>query len=297
MKEINKIKPILNHFKKSTRPILSQVKINTTSLTVTDLETTIKFHDNYGLSKGLHSIETLGLIDTPQDSSDYPVIPMDIPNTTDTFTLLLSALESLIPFASKDETRLHLKGIAVDYSNFVATDGFTLKHLPIIGRTENSYIMPVNSMKILVKLFKKFKLKGEISFQVDDIDLIVNTEYFTLKAKLIQREYPKWQSIIPTKFDKKIVIDNWIDFKELKPLFNQRSFACTLENIEGNIVLKIPNIDNQYIIGKAEINFKLGYNVKLIERAIGKSKAFNIQFNNEVAPTLINEAIIMPLKV
>jgi len=298
MTTLKQIKPLLDFIKKNHRPILTKVRATNETLSVTDLETTIIFHDNYGLDVGLHDVNTLGLIPgNTKDFQDFPLIDTSTENFIDKVFLNQETIEAIIPFTSKDETRPYLNGMAINDGHFVATDGHTLRAIKMTGKLNENYIIPATSLKILLKLIKKFKVKNELLCFLDNGYLITEAADFSFKCRLIQREYPKWQNITPSKFQNTLKIDNWIDFKELKPLFNTRNFACILTNIENSIILKIKGHVNQYIIGKTDLNFEVGFNVTFIEKAIEKKTSFNIEYNGPLSPTLINGAIIMPLKV
>lgn len=299
MTTLKQIKPILNKFKKQNRPILTNALVKGNELRVTDLETDICFKSDFGLEEGLHSIETIGLVDALQDNiEDYPLFQESSKN--ESFTFNLETIENLLPFCSKDETRLNLNGIALNDGNFVACDGHTLNNYPILEKLKEDYIIPRTSLEILVKLLKKYKIKDDFNCSICGTYFTVNNDNFIFTARLIQRDYAKWRTVIPKKFEGKAFINNWVNFKELKPLLNKRTKSSRLEFKNGEVTLIITGYENnKYIVGKCDksLDKTIGFNMSYLERASLGNKVFEIKFNNELNPVKVNEAIVMPLRL
>ena len=239
MTTLKQLKPLFNKFKKSHRPILNNVLVDSEGIKVHDLETTLLIKDNFGLEHGLHNIETLGLVGPgDKDVEEYPLLTLEI-DPVDKVKVNLEEIDTLLPFVSSDETRLQLNGIAINSNNLVACDGHTLKNKELNQNVKNDYIIPKDSLKLLSKVMKKFKIPKTNNFNIhlNEQFAVIDNHKFTLVSKLIQRDYPKWKAVIPVKYKNEIKITNWINFKELKPLFNKRTFACKLELNEGKVNL------------------------------------------------------------
>lgn len=306
MTTLKNILPIFKSLTKgATRPILSQVYVSGGAIKATDLETSIVIKTAFGLNDGLHVVKTLGLVDGVNDEeliADFPhrLFPASF-SESDSFTMNLELIESLLPFASKDETRINLNSIAINDGHFVACDGHTLKAVEIKEKAtiEGDYVIPRTSMGLLVRLLKKYKIKGDFKCLVDNDYFYLDTDYFTFSARLIQRQYVKWSSVIPKSFSKTATIEQWIDFKELKPLLNTRK-SSRIEFKNGEVTLIIAGYENnKYTLGYCdkELDDTIGFNLEFLNRAAGKQKVFNFQFNNELAPVMVNNSIIMPLRL
>lgn len=295
MVTLKQIKPIFNFIEKNTKSMLRNIMVNANGMIAYDFETMILIKDNYGLRHGFQEHSTLGLLDSfTTDEDDYPLMDLSVEGSK--VTMSLGIIESLLPFASKDETRIFLNGIAINAGHFVATDGCCLKAIKV--ESELECIIPATSLKILVRLLKLYKIKDSFDCSVNDEYFTVSNEHFTFKARLIQRDFAKWQAVIPRAYISEMHIVEWIDYKELKPLFNMKS-SCSLECKEGKVILNIIGRDKSYVVGhcEPEMNEVLGFNVTYIERAAAGSRSFKIKFNNALASTEINEAIVMPLRL
>lgn len=296
---LKQLKPKLNFIKKNARPILTMVKVTKNSLEVNDLETYVTIKKNYGLSEGLHRYDTLGLVaGEGTDINEYPLAP--IGTHQDVILVSLSDLEHTLKYASKDETRLHLNGVAIDGGFMVATDGHTLNRVKLEKETSRNYIMPRNSLTILIKLLKGYKLTGLIRIEFNDSHALVENAQFKVSMRLIERDFVRWQAIIPTKgFLNEIDVSEMPDFKDFKLLLNKRSNACIIKASEGYVSL-VPKLhpDNSYVIGAyTGDDFELGFNFDYLVRAAKKDKSFKIKFNNLLSPCEVNGSIVMPLKL
>lgn len=308
MTTLKQLKPVLNFIKKSRRPILQHIKVNENGLLLTDLETSLLIKDNFNLDYGYHNITTLG-VGKPSviDSDDFPMISLEN-SKNDEIKLNVDLLEDLSKYCSNDETRIFLNCIAVNDNHLVATDGYKLQRYKIDNEVNKTYLIPKTSIKVLIRLLKKFKIKDNFTCQLDSDNILIDNDCFTFSSRLIQRDYVKWQAVIPKRFAHKVTINNWIDLKELKPLFDQRSFGCKIVIKNEKVMLEINNVEKyEYEIGfydnkelitldQEKIECEIGFNVKFLDIAIGKTKESVLKFNNESSPTEINGAIVLPFK-
>lgn len=300
MPTLKQIKTSLNFIKRNKhQPILQNVLVKRDGLYATNLETSVLIKDTFGLDEGLHHINTLGLVDGVNDANMIEQMPVNEMSTDKIDKQLLNCdeLKDLLNYV-KDETRLYLNGIAISCDHLVATNGHIMKSYGLHEKCDNSYIMPSDSIKILLKLCKLYKLENiEVIFS--ESFAVIDNSMFTVKMRLIEREYPKWQAVVPVSFNKQIKVSNWINYKELKPLIKEhRSNAVKLKSIEGNVVLipsKYPN--NQYIIGKCDDEFDIGFNCEYLNIAAKGDAAFTIKYNNNINAINVNGAIVMPLKL
>tara|TARA_R100001086_G_scaffold245229_1_gene175884 strand:- start:48 stop:956 length:909 start_codon:yes stop_codon:yes gene_type:complete len=302
MTTLKQLKPILNYVKKEVRPIIRNILVTDKGLIATNFETMLLIKNTFGLKSGLHDIETLGLINDPSldNIEDYPIVEFEL-DPLDKVSTTFQMLNNLLPFCSKDETRIHLSGIAVDNDSLVACDGFTLNYYALNQDIKHNYIIPNSSIELLLKLIKKFKIESkEIVLKLNEEYLLIENENFSLLSRLIARDYAKWNGVIPKKYSNSFEVTNWIDYKELKPLFNKRTNACSIQLKKGKVLLNIPNYPKEKkVIGTCDESLKteIGFNVKYLDRAANGCNQFTIRFNNELSPTSVNNAIVMPMKL
>jgi len=295
MTTFKKVKPLFNFIKKEYRQTLQKIRIDEKGMSCTDLETYLRINDTFDLQKGFQDIQTFGLVDSVEDFENFPIFDFTIDTMrNDKLKISVDTLSYILKFASKDETRLHLNGVALYRDLLVACDGHTMSYIEHGLENNDNYIMPRTSIALLIRACKAYKLK-EIELQFGDDFTIVESEFFSFKMRNIYREYPNIKTVIPTRFTHTLEVTNWVNMKELKSLFCPH-FKCKLKEVEGSLVL-IPKQypDNQYIIGKCSLpNFEMFFNASYIERASNGLKEFEIKINNDLTPTMINGSIVMP---
>lgn len=295
--DITKLKTTLNFINKTSRPILRNVLVKDDSIILTDIDNHIKLKSNYGLKNGLHKLDTIGLIDPDlSDLENYPVINFD-PTIKESFKICLSDLESLLPFCSKDYTRVNLQGIAVNEGHLVACDGYTLKAIELEYSNKENYLINRDSVSILIKLLKKFSIKDKISFKFSSDFLLVDTDAFTFVSRLVDREYPRWKVLFPNKYNLKGTVTSWINIKTIRPLLDKKTNRVQIVADNNQLVLSLYGHDNhKYVIGETTDSFVIDFNLELLDRAASQNKEFEIKLNNSMTPALVNDAIVMPLK-
>lgn len=297
--ELKKLRPVFNSFKKNHRPALTMAMVKNGETYLNDLETRIIIKDNFNLHDGLYKAESIGLDKTSHDDliDDYPVFTQ-LKESDFSFTIELKDLLDFTKYASKDETRIYLMGLAVDRGHLVACNGHILKFKDIDSPNDLSAIMPTTSIKKLIQIAKKFKLK-EVKINLTEDYFWIDTDYFYLSGLLIKREYPKWPQVVPKKFANNFTLNDWIDLKELKPLF-KNNMACGVTICDGMVNLFIDGHSTSYLIGTCpdtEIEKTIGFNAKYLDLLINKAMGLTIEFNNELSPVKIENKIVMPLKL
>jgi DNA polymerase III sliding clamp (beta) subunit (PCNA family) len=286
---------------KYARPILKHIEVTPHGLTCTDLETSIFIKDTFNLAVGYQHIDTLGLAPSiPQDSfpqDSFPLISFDVDAPEDHVTVKLHDLFYCSKFASNDETRLHLNCVAFDSGHMIGIDGHTMRTFPTTTLSE-SYLIPRTSLKVLEGLIKGYKVKGDVTIIFKEGHAFINTDFFTFKARLIQREFPKWKLVVPKKFANILTLSNIPKYSAIKPLLNKRTNAVHIICENEKLSLVIPGHELSFDLGTyLGKDFIIGINMAYLERACNGQSTVEFKFNNELSPLLINEAIVMPLKV
>ncbi|MGE3608856.1 MAG: DNA polymerase III subunit beta [Bacteriovoracaceae bacterium] len=225
---------------------------------------------------------------------------------------------------STDETRLYLNGIFLQLTDHklrsVAIDGHRLALLDtpeFIG--ENKYlidgvIVPRKGISELKKIADTYP-EDDVSISLDDSFMFVNArnEYY-LSIRLIAREYPKYQTVIPSKTTNRFYIDrNAIlnAVKRIKILSNEKTNGVKLHVQNDQLIIST----NHPALGQATetlpISYdgkstEIGFNAKYLIETLSVLNETDVtfEFNNELSPIVIKAddlpdflGIIMPLKL
>ena len=225
---------------------------------------------------------------------------------------------------STDETRLYLNGIYLQLTDSklrsVAIDGHRLALLDtheFIG--DNKYlvdgvIVPRKGISELKKIADSYP-DDDVSISLDDSFMFVNAknEYF-LSIRLIAREYPKYQTVIPSKTTNRFHIDrNAIlnAVKRIKILSNEKTNGVKLNVNNNELVIST----NHPALGQATERLaivydgkatEIGFNAKYLIESLSVLNETDVtfEFNNELSPVVIKAedlpdflGIIMPLKL
>ena len=225
---------------------------------------------------------------------------------------------------STDETRLYLNGIYWQLTDSklraVAIDGHRLALLDtaeFIGENKflnDGVIIPRKGIGELKKIADSYP-DDDVSISLDDSFMFVNAknEYY-LSIRLIAREYPKYQTVIPNKTTNKFHIDrNAImnAVKRIKILSNEKTNGIKLNILPNELMIST----NHPALGQANetlpIDYQgkateIGFNAKYLIETLSVLNETDVtfEFNNELSPVVIKAddlpdflGIIMPLKL
>jgi DNA polymerase-3 subunit beta len=225
---------------------------------------------------------------------------------------------------STDETRLYLNGIYFQLTDSklraVAIDGHRLALLDtheFIGENKflgDGVIIPRKGISELKKIADTYP-EDDVAISLDDSFMFVNArnEYY-LSIRLIAREYPKYQTVIPAKTINRFHIDrNAIlnAVKRIKILSNEKTNGVKLNILKNELVIST----NHPALGQASENLsisydgkptEIGFNAKYLIESLSVLNETDVtfEFNNELSPVVIKAedipeflGIIMPLKL
>lgn len=225
---------------------------------------------------------------------------------------------------STDETRLFLNGIYLQEIDSklraVATDGHRLSMIDTelednkIENLINGVIIPRKGVGELKRVAES-NPKALINISVDDSFMYVNSdEKYYLSIRLISREYPKYQAVIPQKTtfnmvtDKNALLDS---LRRIKIMSNEKSNGVRVKLNEREMIL----MANHPSLGEAKETIavdyngremEIGFNAKYLIDTLATFEEGEIQFemNNEFSAVVIKSpavpnmlGIIMPLKL
>lgn len=225
---------------------------------------------------------------------------------------------------STDETRLYLNGIYLQLSDSklrsVAIDGHRLALLDtheFIGENKflgDGVIVPRKGISELKKIADTYP-EDDISISLDDSFMFVNAknEYY-LSIRLIAREYPKYQTVIPSKTTNRFHIDRNAVLnavKRIKILSNEKTNGVKFNIQKNELVIST----NHPALGQATETLpiaydgkstEIGFNAKYLIESLSVLNESDVtfEFNNELSPVVIKAddlpeflGIIMPLKL
>ena len=225
---------------------------------------------------------------------------------------------------SVDETRLYLNGIYFQMTDSklraVAIDGHRLALLDtheFIGENKfltDGVIVPRKGISELKKIADTYP-EEDVSISLDDSFMFVNArnEYY-LSIRLIAREYPKYQTVIPSKTVNRFHIDRNAVLnavKRIKILSNEKTNGVKLNIQKNELVIST----NHPALGQATETLpitydgkptEIGFNAKYLIETLSVLNETDVtfEFNNELSPVVIKAddlpeflGIIMPLKL
>lgn len=239
--------------------------------------------------------------------------------------ILLDMINKTSHAVSNDETRLYLNGIFIQETDSklraVATDGHRLSLLDTdftdgnksSQNLKNGIIIPRKGVSELKKLAES-SADEMLKVSVDDSFLYINGNNYSLSIRLIAREYPKYQAVIPTKTSFTLTANRGILFdavRRIKIMSNEKSNGVRLKLLPDQITIManhpslgeaIETIAVDYTGKEMEIGFNAKYLIDTLSTL--EDGDISLEVNNELSPIIVKSAmtpnylgIIMPLKL
>ncbi len=225
---------------------------------------------------------------------------------------------------SNDETRLYLNGIyfqEIDSKlRAVATDGHRLALIETaleghqIETLVNGIIIPRKGVTELKKISEAYS-DHQLQISVDESFMFVSAEnkYF-LSIRLIAREYPKYQAVIPNKTSFKLITDRdafMVAVKRISLMSNEKSHGVKIKIGEREMTITAQRESSGEGTEKIPVdydgkNMEIGFNARYLMDALSALDGgeVSLELNNELSPVIIKSqqlphylGIIMPLKL
>ena len=260
------------------------------------------------------------------NTDDFPQLVFS--NSQNEFTVKASDLSDIISKTnhaiSNDETRLYLNGVFIQdvqgKLRTVATDGHRLALYDSdldhnnAETLVNGIIIPKKGVFELKRLSETFP-DAEIKVSLDDSFLYAsaNERYF-LSVRLISREYPKYQAVIPSKTTFKLMTDRDLLFdaiRRIKIMSNEKSNGVRVKLNANELILTAnhPSLGNAK--EKIDVDYQgkemeIGFNAKYLIDTLSSFEPgeITLELNNELSPVIMKSSnspnylgIIMPLKL
>ena len=211
--------------------------------------------------------ETLAIVITTENGqftivghcgTDFPQLPVIKDENKSNIQISSGSLEDAITstlFATADdELRPVMNGIFMDISSdnitFVASDAHKLvryKRNDIKTETSNSFILPKKPAAILKALLTKEK--GNVEIEVDNKNAFFSLSNNKLVCRLVEGNYPSYNSVIPTDNQNKMIIDRM-------KFLNSLRRVSVFSNQASNLV-KLHLTGNQVTISAQDIDFSI----------------------------------------
>jgi len=221
-----------------------------------------------------------------QNGDDYPELPQLKEDSTSTVYInrqaLQKGIEKTIFATADDELRPVMNGIFIeitpDFMSFVASDAHKLvryRRMDASSEFESSFILPKKPAGLLKNLLPKEEY--DIKLEFDNKNAFFTLSNYKLICRLVEGNYPSYNSVIPANNPNKMIIDRLAFFNTIKrvSVFSSQSSNLIRMNInENKLVVSAQDIDYsisaverlncEYEGDEIEIGFKSTFLLEII---------------------------------
>jgi DNA polymerase-3 subunit beta len=232
------------------------------------------------------------------NGADFPVIPTikgdQATRISISSDLLLNGILKTLFATADDELRPVMNGIFVELENneitFVASDAHKLvryKRTDVNISDSAHFILPKKPASLLRIILPKEK--NDVSLEFDDKNAYFTTSNYKLICRLVEGNYPSYNSVIPTKNPNKLTIDR-VDF------YNTLKRVSLFSNQASNLV-KLNLAGNQLTLTAQDVDFSIAANERITCQYEGDEMdiGFKSTFLLEILANLTSTEIIMEL--
>jgi DNA polymerase-3 subunit beta len=195
---------------------------------------------------------------TGQNAEDFPELPKLDEESTSTINVnhvaLKKGIDKTLFATADDELRPVMNGIYIeltpDFMSFVASDAHKLvryRRTDAKADFESSFILPKKPAGLLKNLLPKEEFDVKIEF--DDKNAHFTLSSYKLICRLVEGNYPSYNSVIPTKNPNVMVIDR-LNF------FNTVKRVSVFSNQASNLI-KLNINDNLLVVSAQDIDFSI----------------------------------------
>jgi DNA polymerase-3 subunit beta len=193
-----------------------------------------------------------------QNAEDFPEQPTLNAEGTSSINVnhivLQKGIDKTLFATADDELRPVMNGIYVelttDYMSFVASDAHKLvryRRTDAKAEFESSFILPKKPAGLLKNLLPHEEFDVKLEF--DDKNAFVTLSNYKLICRLVEGNYPSYNSVIPTENPNKMTIDR-LNF------LNTVRRVSVFSNQASNLV-KLNINDNQLVVSAQDIDFSI----------------------------------------
>jgi DNA polymerase-3 subunit beta len=198
-----------------------------------------------------------------QNAEDFPEQPTLNAEGTSSIninhTVLRKGIDKTLFATADDELRPVMNGIFIElspeYMSFVASDAHKLvryRRTDAKAEFESSFILPKKPASLLKNLLPREEFDVKIEF--DDKNAFVILSNYKLICRLVEGNYPNYNSVIPTNNPNKMTIDR-LNF------LNTVKRVSVFSNQASNLI-KLNINDNQLVVSAQDID----YSISAVER-------------------------------
>ncbi|MGV8096882.1 MAG: DNA polymerase III subunit beta [Mangrovibacterium sp.] len=193
-----------------------------------------------------------------QSGDDFPQLPRLKEEVASTINvnhdILLSGISKTLFATADDELRPVMNGIFIELGEndmtFVASDAHKLvryKRSDAKAEMEASFILPKKPAALLKNLLVKEDF--DVKLQFDDKNAFFTLTNFKLICRLVEGNYPSYNSVIPTNNPNKLVIDR-LEF------YNTVKRVSVFANQASNLI-RFQIDDNQLVVSAQDVDFSI----------------------------------------
>ena len=193
-----------------------------------------------------------------QNGEDFPQQPMLNEGVASSINVnhhvLLSGINKTLFATADDELRPVMNGIFIELSTedmkFVASDAHKLvryKRFDAKAEKDASFILPKKPAALLKSLLPKEDFDVKLEF--DDKNAFFTLSNYKLICRLVEGNYPSYNSVIPTNNPNKLIIDR-VEF------YNTVRRVSVFSNQASNLV-RLKLTENQLVVSAQDIDFSI----------------------------------------
>jgi DNA polymerase-3 subunit beta len=221
-----------------------------------------------------------------QHGEDFPQLPRIKADRSVSLRLkassLVSGINSTLFATADDELRPVMNGIFIEMSpedmTFVASDAHKLvryKRMDVKANASASFILPKKPAGLLRNLLAKGQ--EEVGIEFDDKNAFFSLPSFQLVCRLVEGNYPSYNSVIPTNNSNKLLIDRvkLLNTVRRVSVFSNQASNLIRMSLKGNrLTVSAQDIDFassaiedlacQYLGDELEIGFKSTFMVEIL---------------------------------
>jgi len=187
-----------------------------------------------------------------EDFPQQPILNEDVASTISVnHSVLLSGINKTLFATADDELRPVMNGIFIELTTddmkFVASDAHKLvryKRFDAKAEKDASFILPKKPAALLKSLLPKEEFDVKLEF--DEKNAFFTLSNFKLICRLVEGNYPSYNSVIPQNNPNKLIIDR-VEFyntvRRVSVFSNQASNLIRLKLTENQLVVSAQDID------------------------------------------------------
>ncbi len=233
-----------------------------------------------------------------QKGLDYPQLPTLKDDKKNSLrmdpSVLLSGVAKTLFASADDELRPVMNGVfmelATDSITFVASDAHKLvryKRTDAKAEQDASFILPKKPASLLKTILPKEE--NQVTVEFDDKNAFFTLTEFNLVCRLVEGNYPSYNSVIPKDNPNKLTIDR-IEF------YNTLKRVAVFSNQASNLI-KLQLTGNQITISAQDIDFSISAHERLNCQYNGDDMeiGFKSVFLIEILSNLSSQDVIVEL--